>query len=277
MMKLYDQQHIQNFYDQYADLETQRWEKGEIDKVKLFVHRHYLEKYIESNDTILELGAGTGVFTQQLAQYSNQVTVTDLSPIQLKINQERAKKLGYHQQVKAFKIVDICDLSEFRDNSFDKIVCYGGPLSYVFNQKHIALQEMYRVLKPNGLLFLGVMNLWGTLHEYMHKIVMVISPEENEKVISTGNLHPSSFAPSEHHCHMFTADELKNDIDSVGFQLEVLSASNALSALRSNEELKALQENEANWSYFLDLELRASRSSGMVESGTHMIAVARKL
>lgn len=274
-MKLYNQQHIQKFYNEYADLETQRWDKSLVEQVKLFVHQHYLKTYIQTGDHVLELGAGTGIFTEQLAGYTDKLVVTDLSPVQLQLNQERAKREDYTNRIQAFQIVDICDLSAFEDNSFDKIVCYGGPLSYVFNQKEVALKEMRRVLKPSGLAFLGVMNLWGTLHEYLHKIVLAIEPVDNEKIIKTGNLHPSSFTSSDHHCHLFTADELKQVVQDTGFEMVVLSASNCLSALRQ-DELGNLQKDEKKWTYFLDLEIRACQSSGMVESGTHLIAVIQK-
>jgi len=110
------------------------------------------------------------------------------------------------------------------------VVCYGEPLSYVFEQKTKALAEIKRVLKPKGIAFLGVMNLWGTAHEYLTKIILPVAMEDNEKVMQTGNLHPSAFTASNHHCYMFTATELKQDIKEVGFKLLQISASNCLSA-----------------------------------------------
>lgn len=274
-MQLYDQNHTRAFYNKYADLETARWDKSIIEQVKLYVHQHYLQLYLQKNEAILELGAGTGIFTKLLATYTSDLTVTDLSPVQLKLNQEKAQTEKYAHQIKDWQLADICDLSAFSDDSFDKIICYGGPLSYVFDQKIKALHEIKRVLKPNGIAFLGVMNLWGTAHEYLTKIILPVAIEDNEKVMQTGNLHPSAFTASDHHCHLFTAKELKDDIQSVGFQLLTISASNCLSALRA-EVLEDLKKDTEKWKYFLDLELRACQSPGMIESGTHLIAIVQK-
>lgn len=96
-MSLYDQAHIQNFYNNYAEQETARWDKSIIEQVKLHVHQHFLHQHLKPEDSILELGAGTGVFTELLAQYTSDLTVTDLSPVQLKLNKEKANKNGYAQ------------------------------------------------------------------------------------------------------------------------------------------------------------------------------------
>ncbi len=148
-------------------------------------------------------------------------------------------------------------------------------MSYVFDQKIKALTEIKRVLKTNGIAFIGVMNLWGTVNEYLNKIILPVPKSDNEKVMRTGNLHPSSFTASDHHCHMFTAEELKNDLQQVGFELIALSASNCLSVSRQ-KEVEDIKNSREKWEYFLDLELRACQSAGMVESGTHLIAIVRK-
>jgi len=275
-VELYNQQHIQDFYNEYAEQETLRWEKSIVEQVKQGVHLHHLHQNLNPGDTILELGAGTGIFTRVLATYTADLTVTDLSPVQLKLNKERAAQENYVGKVKDWKITDICDLSAWSDNTFDKVICYGGPLSYVFDQKIIALKEMKRVLKPGGLLLFSVMNLWGTGREYLTKIMMSISQVDNEKIMASGNLHPSSFAPSEHYCHMFRLEELQQDIAQAGFEVVTLSASNCLSVLRADELLE-LKKDEREWKYFMDLEIRACQSAGMLESGTHLIAVVKKV
>lgn len=271
-MELYDPKHTRDFYDRYGLQETQRWDRSIVEQVKLAVHRHYLERYVQTGDRVLELGAGTGVFSGILAELTEDLTVTDLSPVQLRLNREKAEAAGYASRVHTWEIRDICDLKAYSNQTFDKVVCYGGPLSYVFEQKQTALQEMKRVLKPGGLALISVMNLWGTIRESLERIIWPIDPVDNEKIIESGNLHPTAFAPSDHHCHLFRLKEVKTDFQEAGFGILELSASNCLSSLRA-EELEKLQQDPNRWAYFLDLELWACRSPGMLESGTHLIAV----
>ena len=41
-MELYDQNHLGNFYNKYADIETSRWGQSIVKQVKLHVHQHFL-------------------------------------------------------------------------------------------------------------------------------------------------------------------------------------------------------------------------------------------
>ncbi|MEM7102786.1 MAG: class I SAM-dependent methyltransferase [Bacteroidota bacterium] len=274
-MGLYDQKHIQDFYNEYGENETERWDKSIIEKVKYLVHNHYLYKYILPGDQVLELGAGTGMFTKELVGLAGSLMVTDLSPVQLDLNKKRAEEDNYKGKIEDFRIIDICDLSTFEDDQFDKVVCYGGPLSYVFERNADALSEIYRVLKPGGIALVSVMNLWGSFNRSMHSIMSEISKEDNEKVLTTGNLHPTAFTNSNHHCHIYKSEEFRTILESANFEILELSASNCLSVRRA-AELEDMQHDKAKWEYFIDLEIRACKSPGLVESGTHIIAIIER-
>ena len=167
-MTEYNPDWVRTFYDEYGEREWERWDKSPIEQVKFEVHLHYLKEYLGSDDRILEIGAGAGRFTQKLAEISAKIVVADISPIQLQLNRENAYKLGFSEPIERWVECDIFDLrSHFREEEFDAIVCYGGPLSYVFGERDKAIQELLRVTKPGGLLFFGVMSLWGTVHHHL--------------------------------------------------------------------------------------------------------------
>ena len=79
--------------------------------------------------------------------------------MQLNLNKQQADKYGYTSAIEAWEEMDMCDMSRFADNSFDCVVAYGGPFSYVLDQRNIALAECLRVLRPGGLLILSVISL----------------------------------------------------------------------------------------------------------------------
>ena len=62
-MTKYDPDWVRAHYDQYAEKEWERWDRGPVEQVKFEIHLHYLHKYLQAQDRILEMGAGAGRFT----------------------------------------------------------------------------------------------------------------------------------------------------------------------------------------------------------------------
>ena len=274
-MAKYNPDWVRKYYDEYGEKEWERWDRSPVEQIKFEVHLYYLRKYLQAKDRILEIGAGAGRFTQELAQISKTIVVADISSVQLQLNQKNAQKLGFSESIEDWVECDVCDLRPFfREEEFDAVVCYGGPLSYVFDEKEKAIQELLRVTRPGGLFFLGVMSIWGSVHHLL-PWVLEVPPDINREIIASGDLEPNKVADSHHFCHMFRATELQNFLEKSSVIIEVLSASDCLSATWS-EHLKSVRENRETWQYLLEMELEACREPGCLDMGTHLIAVCRK-
>lgn len=274
-MAKYDPNWVRAYYDQYAEKEWQRWDRSPVEQVKLAVHLHYLHQFIRPKDRVLEIGAGAGRFTQELARMTQRIVVADLSPVQLELNRQNAQTLGFSNAIEGWAECDICDLApHFQDGEFDAVVCYGGPLSYVFDRAGQAVCELKRVTRPGGVLLLSVMSLWGTIHHFLPGI-FEIDPATNREIVASGDLRPDQAKAGTHFCHMYRAAEFRALLEGCGLAVEVLSASDCLAATWA-EQLGVVQENGALWQHLLELELEACREPGCVDMGTHTIAVCRK-
>lgn len=274
-MTKYDPDWVKAHYDEYGEKEWARWDKSPVQQIKFEVHLHYLRSYLQADDRILEIGAGAGRFTQQLARISDKIVVADISPVQLQLNHKNAHALGFSDAIERWVECDMCDLQpHFQDEEFDAVVCYGGPLSYVFDQREKAIRELLRVTKPGGLLFLGVMSLWGAIHHSL-PWVLKVDADMNREIIATGDLDPDKVAGSSHFCHMYRAAEFRAFLEKTGAIVEALSASDCLSATWA-ELLSTLRENVDIWQHLLEMEIEACREPGCLDMGTHLIAVCRR-
>jgi len=149
MAPIYDPQWIRDQYETYGDREWHRWEENPVEQVKFQVHRRILEDHITSGVRVLDIGAGAGRFTQILAQFTDQIVVADISTKQLELNREHGEREGFASAVEARIECDLRDMSQhFEGNSFDAVVCYGGPLSYLLDQASDGVCELARVAKP---------------------------------------------------------------------------------------------------------------------------------
>jgi SAM-dependent methyltransferase len=271
----YDPDWVRTYYDQYAEKEWQRWDRSPVQRVKLEVHLHYLRQSIQPGDRVLEIGAGPGRFTRELARITDRIVVADISPVQLALNQQNAQALGFAGAVERWVECDMCDLEpHFQDAEFDAVVCYGGPLSYVFDRAAQAVCELKRVTRPGGALLYSVMSLWGGVHHFLPG-VLDIDPDVNRKIIASGDLCPERAEVSTHFCHMYRAAELRALLEGCGLAVEVLSASDCVSATWA-ELLEDVRKDDVLWQHLLEMELEACREPGCVDMGTHTIAVCGK-
>jgi len=271
----YDPGWVRSFYDRYGEREWTRWDESPVEQVKWHLHLHYLKEFLKSEDRVLEIGAGAGRFTRELATLVRSIVVADISPVQLELNRQKAHEFQFAGRVESWVECDMCELGpHFQDEEFDAVVCYGGPLSYVFEARTDAVRELIRVTRPGGLLFFSVMSLWGAVHHFVIPSLDKIPAEVNRPIIASGDLTPREGFPWQS-IHMFRAAEFASFLEEAGLSIEVMSASNCLSATW-DEELKAIRDNPAAWEHLLEMELEACAESGCLDMGTHLIAVCRK-
>ncbi|OGO05647.1 MAG: hypothetical protein A2Y73_05095 [Chloroflexi bacterium RBG_13_56_8] len=246
-----------------------------LERVKFEVHLHYLRKYLTGSERVLEIGAGQGRFTGELAKLCRRIVVADISLTKLQLNRRNAQALGYTDSVEEWVESDVSDLEpHFREGEFDAVVCYGGPLSYVFDRREKALAELVRVTRPGGTLFLSVMSLWGTIHQNFPSI-LENDPRINQEIVRSGNLGPDKVAVSTHFLHAYRSTEFRAFIENAGAYVMELSASDCLSSTWE-DLLSTWCDNERIWHHLVDLEIEACRQPGCLDMGTHLIAVARR-
>jgi SAM-dependent methyltransferase len=225
---------------------------------------------------VLEIGAGAGRFTQIMAGLGAHIVVADISQVQLDLNKRFAQEYRFDHAVEARQQVDICHMEQFADASFDCVVAYGGPLSYVLNLRDKALQECWRVLKADGTLLLSVMALWGSAHRALKGVLLGTPVEVNQRITDTGDLSPETFPGREASAmHLFRAAELRRWLEQFDWTVLAMSASNCLSTAW-DDLLTAIRSDAERWAELLRMELEACAEEGAVDMGTHLIAVARK-
>lgn len=134
---------LKEFYNKYANYRNKsRKQDWKIDARKDFLEILKLERA----KTLLEVGAGTGQDSQFFIEENIVVTAIDLSESHVHYCQER----GINAQV-----MDLYDL-QFKDNSFDSIYTLNTLLHIPKTDLPDVLNELKRVLKQNGLIYIGV-------------------------------------------------------------------------------------------------------------------------
>ena len=268
----YDPARVAAYFDRLGQAEWDRFDRSLGDRVSFVLHAEAVERAVPRGSRVLEIGAGSGRFTEVLHGLGCRVVVADLSAIQLELNRQLAETRAFAACVEARHQLDICDLSAFDDASFDAVVALGGPLSYVFEHRDRALAECRRVVRRGGAIAVSVMSLWGTNHRYL-EAVLAESPARVREIVGSGDLTPTTSPGSTHHCHMFRACELRALLEAHQLTDVQVSASSALSTGAASALVTA---GSPQWDTLLELERAACTEPGYLDAGTHLIGTAQR-
>jgi ubiquinone/menaquinone biosynthesis C-methylase UbiE len=265
----WDPERAASFYDEYGEQEWTRFEDGRTPAPSLDVHVDRLRRFVSAGDRVLEVGAGPGRFTIELARVGAQVSVCDLSPGQLAQNRERVAAEGLEDNIVEREIADVLDLSRWDDASFDATVCFGGPLSYVVDRADEGIAELVRVTRPGGHVLVSVMSLVGTVTHFLPILLDLVrrdGVDKNEAIVRTGLLPDE---PDYGHLAMklFRWSELEALLSRHGTVVDVCAAGLLSSVQPDEPELRA---------FLSRVELELAGEPGAVSSGQHILAVLRR-
>lgn len=137
--------------------------------------KYYFEYFNElKGKTVLEIGCGSGFGAEIILKYFSpqKIIATDLDPRLIAIAKKNTKsKRITVEQANATRL-------DYKDKSFDAVFGYGVVHHIPAPEWKECLNEIYRVLKPGGMLFLRDLSLesfktlWGkitkafTIHPY---------------------------------------------------------------------------------------------------------------
>jgi ubiquinone/menaquinone biosynthesis C-methylase UbiE len=159
-----------NYYDNFGEKEWTRLSRDCPGELLFHVHMDVFRSYVHKESSVLELGAGAGIFSKELATLAGQLVVSDISDEQLSINKSKMTELGLAGRINDFLLLDITDLKGIGDNQYAVVICVGGALNYTFDKEQAAITEMLRVTKPGGIVIVGAVALFNSLMRYLSAI-----------------------------------------------------------------------------------------------------------
>jgi SAM-dependent methyltransferase len=204
--------------------------------------------------------------------------VTDISATQLSLNKLRVAEAGCQAAVEAFRELDLRDLSELADHSFDLSLAYGGPLSYVFEEAERCFAELLRVTRRGGFVLASVMSLVGAYRHFLPEVAEIderLGFEANEQVLRTGDTRSLGTGRG-HVCRMFRWSELVSLVEQQPCRLVAASASQ-WGALGPVEILERIAAEPEWWARFLDREEAMCAEPGVLDGGLHVLFAVQKL
>ncbi len=271
---------IENYYDKDADYEWNRLVRDPYHKLEWDTTQIFLKKHLPKKGLILDAGAGPGRYTIDLAKKGYDVVLLDFSKGNVELAKTKVKEEKQEKKVKDFIQGTIVNLSQFKDNSFDAVICLGGPLSHVKeNERQKAVNELIRVAKKNAPIFVSVMGKYAILLSAIKRWPEEVKDTNNFKRLSIdgddynwGSIKSSGKSIS--FCHFFTVDELeklfpKNKVK----QLEIAGLEGFASA--QEKEYAELKDKKIkrNW---LEAHEKLCTTRTAADISSHMLIIVKK-
>lgn len=140
---------IKKYYEGYD--EDSRLIKDNSHKVEFITTTHVLDEKIKVGSKILDVGAGTGRYSFYYLNKGNKITALDIVQKNVEIIREKSKAIKSENL--EIDLGDVRDLSQFKSNTFDVVLCL-GPMYHLSKEEDQikCIDECLRVLKPDGIL-----------------------------------------------------------------------------------------------------------------------------
>jgi SAM-dependent methyltransferase len=275
IIALINMRKIDEFYATAVEDEWKRLVKDTFHLLELNTTQKFLDKYLPPSGLILDAGGGPGRYTVELAKKGYQMVLMDITPELLEKARRNIKRFGVKENVREVATGSIIDLSKFEDESFDAVLCLGGPLSHVEGGKNRkrAVVELARVAKKGSPIFISVMGRLGVLLK-----MLKYWPEELVQTAHYENIWKKGdddMWRGEYYCHFYLPEEITELIRNSG--VEILETVGLEGLAHFKEDTQNVSKNfPQGWKNWLDShDILCTHPSVFATSG-HMLVVGRK-
>lgn len=152
---------VKDYYNTHAENEHNRLDMP-LSKIEFISTLRLIDKYFPRQGHIVDIGGGTGRYTIELIRKGYLVTLFDLSDEEIRLASIQLDKHGLSAE--RLIIGDAREMGMFGSDIFDAALLL-GPMYHIAEPKDRAkvLQELKRILKPQGVAIIAYLNSWGLL------------------------------------------------------------------------------------------------------------------
>ena len=258
----------------YAASTPHEWERLTLSNgiMEYITTIHYLEKYLPKNGVVADIGSGPGRYSLWLAQHGYDVVSVD--PIEKSIKSLKARFAArkLKKRLKGAYVGFAQSLEMLESKSFDAVVCLGGPMSHIMEEKQRkkAAAELFRIAKPMAPIFVSAMGRFTIFGGTVSTFQTDLDSRYIDKWAETGDYFGGyGFFPF----HGFRPYELEG---LFGNKVNLL-ARTALEGFASyrGSYVKELMKNRRRWNKWLRIHFSTCEEPETIGVSEHYMIVAR--
>ena len=267
-------QMVKDYYTSQVRQEWRRLVRDAYQRLELDTTLHFLKKHLPKSGQVLDAGGGPGRYTIELAQRGYDMTLLDMTPANLAFARRRVKQFGLQEKVGQIVEGRLQDLSMFPENSFDAVLCLGGPLSHILKpaERQAAIRELVRVAKPGAPIFVSVMSRLSLITLELIQFPNELELPFYQKVRDSGD-YPGGYGFTA--CHFFLPEEFRQSFEGQGVDILELVGLEGLGT-HHRRQVTTLAKNPKRWKVWWQTHLKTCTHPSVVGISEHMLLVAHK-
>jgi S-adenosylmethionine-dependent methyltransferase len=233
----------------------------------------YLDRYLPAHGSILEIGAGTGRYTLELARRGYEITAVDMSAALIEECRKWIADEGLEKQVRLV-VADARDLSSLGGEKYD-VVLLMGPLYHLVVEadRNAALKQVVARLRKGGLIFSAFISRFGILGDLIKNDPALIERQAEVRSVLEKGKSPDDYPRGGFRGYFTQICEIAPLHEALGFEtLKVAGVEPAISA--DDESYNKLEGTQRQ--LWLDLLYEISTEESILGASRHLLIIGRK-
>lgn len=263
---------VEKYYDEKAEDEWNRLDRHEVE---FDITKKYMNKYIEPESKILDVGGGSGRYSIFLRKKGHKVTLFDLSKGNLELAQKKAEEYGVI--LEDYIHGNALNLSEKVNVKYDTVLCM-GPLYHLTEEedRKKVIEESLKKLKKGGKLIVSFISAYAPVIDFIKNYPEELAKYKSEFLLNyleDGKNIVSSENPGFVTAYFINPAEIKPFMSEFDLKKEVIAGVEGITA-QSEEKINNLSEDAYN--EWLDLIYKTSKNPITWASSEHFLYIGTK-
>lgn len=264
---------IKDYYDRSPEeSRLEQWSPLEEARTRELILRHAPP----APAVVLDVGGAAGAYAFWLAERGYEVSLLDASPRLVEV--ARARNESESRRLKACDVADARALPQ-ANGSADMVLLL-GPLYHLVQaeDRHLALTEAARVLRPGGVLIAAAISRWGSALDGLARELLRdrnFAPIVERDLVDGNHRNPTNQLDYFTTAYFHRPDDLRKEVASSGLGVE------ALYGIEGPAWILPDLPDRWNDPERRDIVIRVARmlesEPAMIGSSAHLLAVGRKL